>query len=236
MMRLGRLPVVLALAAAAALPLAAEDLTIVSKVTTGTRSGTSTQYLSSTKSRTTDGQTDSIIDFPTGTLTFVDHQKKIYWETTIEEMAAFMDKLEKDMKGNPMLANMFGGPENVSVVKGKGSKKIAGYDCDQYTLKMGENFVFDVCAARGLQPPPQYYEGRKLSYAAMGPMGKRFAKVFEEMKKIKGYPIALDMDVDMGMSKMSSTSEAVEVKKGPIPQSTFDPPAGYAKKPSPYKR
>ncbi|HMA18585.1 MAG TPA: DUF4412 domain-containing protein, partial [Thermoanaerobaculia bacterium] len=209
---------------------------IVSKVTTGTRSGTSTQYLSSTKSRTTDGQTDSIIDFPTGTLTFVDHQKKIYWETTIEEMAAFMDKLEKDMKGNPMLANMFGGPENVSVVKGKGSKKIAGYDCDQYTLKMGENFVFDVCAARGLQPPPQYYEGRKLSYAAMGPMGKRFAKVFEEMKKIKGYPIALDMDVDMGMSKMSSTSEAVEVKKGPIPQSTFDPPAGYAKKPSPYKR
>lgn len=236
MMRLGRLPVVLALAAAAALPLAAEDLTIVSKVTTGTRSGTSTQYLSSTKSRTTDGQTDSIIDFPTGTLTFVDHQKKIYWETTIEEMAAFMDKLEKDMKGNPMLANMFGGPENVSVVKGKDSKKIAGYDCDQYTLKMGENFVFDVCAARGLQPPPQYYEGRKLSYAAMGPMGKRFAKVFEEMKKIKGYPIALDMDVDMGMSKMSSTSEAVEVKKGPIPQSTFDPPAGYSKKPSPYKR
>jgi hypothetical protein len=131
---------------------------------------------------------------------------------------------------------MFGGSDNVSVTKGKGSRKVAGYDCDEYTMKTGENFVFDVCAAKSLQPPPQYYEGRKLSYAAMGPMGKRFSKMFDEMKKVKGYPIALDMDVDMGMAKISSTSEATEVKKGAIPGSTFDIPAGYAKKPSPFKR
>jgi hypothetical protein len=231
-----RRSLVLALAFGVALPLCAEDLTVVSKVTMGEKSGTSTQYMTSTKSRSTDGQADSIVDFPTGKLTFIDHQKKTYWETTLEEMAAYMDGLERDMRGNPMLERMLGGADAVSVERGKGTRKIAGYDCDEYTMKMGESFRFDVCAAKGLQPPPQYYEGRKASFAAMGPMGKRYAKMFEEMKKVKGYPVALDMNVDMGMAKIQTSTEATEIKKGPIPASTFDLPAGYAKKPSPFKR
>ena len=226
----------LALALTAALPIAAEDLTIVSKVTTRGESGTSTQYMTSTKSRATDGQADSIMDFSTGKLTFIDHKTKTYWETTMEEMAAFMDKLEREMKGNPMAERMFGGSGEVTVERGKRSRKIAGYDCDDYTLKMGDSFRFDVCAAPGLQTPPRYYEGKKAAYAAMGPMGRRFATMFDEMRKVKGYPIALDMDVDTGMAKISSTSEATEVKKGPIPESTFDLPAGYKKKPSPFNR
>lgn len=228
-----------ALAAAlllAAPVLAAEDLTIVSKVTVGDKSSTSTQYMTSTKSRTNDGQSDSIIDFPTGKMTFIDHKAKTYWETTLEEMAAYMERLYRDVKGNPMLESMFGGSDEVTVERGKGSRKVAGYECDEYIMTMGRSFEFDVCAAKALQPPPQYYEGRKLSYASMGPMGKRFGKMFEEMKKVKGYPIALDMDVDMGMAKIQTTSEATEVKKGPIPASTFDLPAGYAKKPSPFNR
>ncbi|HEY6066547.1 MAG TPA: DUF4412 domain-containing protein [Thermoanaerobaculia bacterium] len=236
MIRPGRPVFAFALASALALPLAAEDLTVVSKVTVGDHSGMSTQYMTSTKSRSTDGKADSIVDFPTGKLAFIDHEKKSYWETTLEEMAAYMDRLQKDMQGNPMLANMFGGAEDVSVTKGKTSRKVAGYDCDEYTMKMGEAFVFDFCAAKGLEPPPRYYEGRKASYAAMGPMAKRFSKMFDEMQKVKGYPLALDMDVDAGMMKIHSTSEAVEVKKGAIPASTFDIPAGYARKPSPFKR
>lgn len=231
-----RLTLVLSMAAALTLPLVAEDLTIVSKVTTGDRSGTSTQYMTSTKSRTTDGQADTIMDYPTGKMTVIDHKKKTYWEATIEEMTAYMDRLQKDMQGNPMLEKMFGGPDEVSVEKGKGSRKVAGYDCDEYTMRMGDTFVFDLCAARGLQPPPQYYEGRKLSSASMGPMGRRFGKMFEEMKKIKGYPLALDMDTNMGMAKMKTSSEAIEVKKGAIPASTFEIPAGYEKKSSPFKR
>jgi hypothetical protein len=67
-------------------------------------------------------------------------------------------------------------------------------------------------------------------------MGKRFAKMFDEMKKIKGYPLAMDMDVDMGMAKMATVSEAIEVKKGAIPDSTFEIPSGYSKKSSPFKK
>ena len=38
------------------------------------------------------------------------------------------------------------------------------------------------------------------------------------------------------MMKMRTSSEATEVKKGAIPASTFDLPAGYKKKSSPFKR
>lgn len=227
---------VLAIAFAIALPCAAEDLTVVSKVTVGDRAGTATQYVTSTKARTTDGQADTIIDFPTGKLTMIDHKAKTYWETTIEEMAGYMDRIEAQMKGNPMTARMFGGDAEVSVERGKGSRKFAGYDCDDYIMKMGEGWEMDFCAAKGLEPPPQYYEGRKLSYAAMGPMGKRFSKMFDAMKKVKGFPIALDMDADMGMARIQTSQEATEIKKGAIPASTFDVPAGYSKKPSPFKR
>jgi hypothetical protein len=48
---IGRRRLVLALSiAAAALPLCAQDLTVVSKTTVGDRAGTSTQYMTSTRS------------------------------------------------------------------------------------------------------------------------------------------------------------------------------------------
>ncbi len=236
MIRSGRLALALAAILVVASPICAEDLTVVSKVTVSGRTGTGTQYLTSSKSKSSDGETDTIIDFPTGQMTFIEHKSKSYWETSLEEMSAYMDRLYRDVKDNPMLASMFGGADSVSVEKGKGSRKIAGYACDDYTMQMGEGFVFEICAAPSLQPPPQYYEGRKLSYAAMGPMGKRFAAMFDEMKKIKGFPLVSDMDADMGMVKMQVMSEATEVRKGAIPASAFEIPAGYKKKPSPFKR
>jgi Domain of unknown function (DUF4412) len=236
MMRPGRLALALSIAALLALPLAAEDLTVISKVTMGGKTTTGTQYMTSSKAKSSDGETDTIIDYPTGQMTFIEHKSKSYWETSLEEMAAYMDRLYKDVKNNPMLASMFGGPDSVTVVKGKGSRKIAGYACDDYTLNMGESFIFQICSAPSLQPPPQYYEGRKLSYAAMGPMGKRFAAMFDEMKKIKGFPLASDMEADMGMARVHVESEATEVRKGAIPASTFEVPAGYKKKASPFKR
>jgi len=232
---IGRCHLVLALSiAAAALPLCGQDLTVVSKTTVGDRAGTSTQYMTSTKSRSTDGQTDSIVEFATGRFLFIDHNTKEYWESSTQEMAAYFDRAEQGMKGNPMFESMFGGPDDIVVEKGKRSRKIAGYECDEYTMKMGSSLEFDLCAARGLDVPARYFEGRKASFAAMGPMGKRYAKMFEEMKKIKGYPLSVAIDLDMGTMKQHTVSEATEVRKGPIPASTFEIPAGYKKKPSPF--
>src|SRR5438046_5481356 len=151
-------------------------------------------------------------------------------------MSAYLDKAEHGMKRNPMFESMLGGPDDIVVEKGKRSRKIAGYECDEYTMKMGSSLEFDLCAARGLDVPARYFEGRKASFAAMGPMGKRYAKMFEEMKKIKGYPLSVEIDMNMGTMKQHTVSEATEVRKGPIPASTFEIPAGYKKKPSQFAR
>ena len=101
-------------------------------------------------------------------------------------------------------------------------------------MRMGRALVFELCAAKGLEAPAKYFEGRKASFAAMGPLGKWYAKMFDEMKKIKGYPLSVAIDLDMGTMKQHTVSEATEVRKGPIPASTFEIPAGYKKKPSPF--
>ncbi len=219
------------LAAAASLP--ADDLTILSKVTVGNSEGPSQQYITSTHSRSSSEQSDSILHFPTGKITMFDHKKKEYWEATIDEMTAYWEKLTREMKGTPM-EDMFGLGDDPEIEKLPGKRKIAGYDCDRYSLSIGDVLEVDFWAAPGLEPPARYFDGRKISAAAMGPMGKLFEKMYDELKKIKGFPLSTAIIVRTPMSRTQSLEEATEVKKGPIPASTFDVPAGYKKTKSPF--
>jgi hypothetical protein len=73
-------------------------------------------------------------------------------------------------------------------------------------------------------------------YAAMGPLGKKFQKMGEEMRKIKGFPLATTTSVKMMMTKQESQAEVVEVKKGPIPASAFEVPADYKRVDAPFKK
>ncbi len=225
------------LAALAALPAAAEDLTIVSTVTGG-KGGpmTATQYLSKDKLRTSDGRLDTIFDVASGRMIHIDHKKKTYWETSLEEMRAQFAEIEKMLEENPMMATMLGGATNVEVEKGTGSREVAGYECQQYLMTMGRKFRFEIWAAPGLEAPTQYYDAKKMVYATMGPMASRFDKLYEEMKEIDGFPLYTKADTSLMGLKINSVSEATEVRKGTIPAGTFDPPAGYKKKKSPYKK
>ena len=223
---------VLVLAAAAS----AEDLTIVSRVDMGKgKTSTNTQYLAKDKVRTSDGETGTILDLASGRIVIINEKKKEYYETSLQDLAAAMQKLQDQMKGSPM-AGMFGKVEDVTVVKGSEPKKIAGYDTEHWVMSMGDALRFDVWAAPALEVPTQYYEARKSVYAAMGPMGPRFQKMVEEMRKVKGFPLATRISAKMMMVKMDTLTEATEVKKGPIPASAFEVPAGYTKKEPPFKK
>ncbi len=225
------------LATLVGLPAAAEDLTVVSTVTGG-KGGpmTATQYMTADKVRTSDGRLDTIFDVASGRMIHVDHKKKTYWETSLEEMRAQFAEVEKMLDENPMMANMLGGATTVEVNKGSGSREIAGYACEQYLMTMGQKFKFEIWAAPGLKTPAQYYDARKMVYATMGPMASRFDKMFEEMKKIEGFPLYTKIDTGVMGMKIQSVSEATEVRKGPIPDGTFEPPAGYKKKKSPHEK
>ena len=223
------------LAVAAAVP-AAADLTVVSTVTAGkNRTMNATQYISAEKVRSSDGELDTIIDLATGKMIHVDHKKKAYYETSLEEMRAHFAELEKMMNDNPIMAQMMGKVTDVEVEKGSGTRTIAGYECEQYLLSMGEKLRFEIWATRDLETPIQYLDARKMAYAAMGPMASRFDKMYEEMKEIGGFPLSTKVDMRMMGRGVESLSEATEVGKEPIPAGTFDPPAGYKKKKSPFK-
>jgi hypothetical protein len=92
------------------------------------------------------------------------------------------------------------------------------------------------CLTTEVPLPPQTFEKyREYSknmmsmMASMGPMAKGIAELQEQMKDMKGIPLAVTNSVSvMGHSSTTST-EVTDIKKGPIPASTWDPPAGYTK-------
>ncbi len=222
-------------ASLAGLPAGAEDLTIVSSVTTGKGAPvTATQYITTDKVRTSDGRLDTIFDVASGRMVHIDHKKKTYWETSLEEMRAQFAEVEKMLDENPMMASMLGTATTVDVQKGSGSREVAGFTCDQYLMSIGQKFQFELWAARGLKRPIQYYDAKKMVYATMGPMASRFDKLYEEMKEIDGFPLYTKIDTGVMGMNLKTVSEATEVRKGPIPADTFEPPAGYKKKKSPY--
>lgn len=216
---------------------AAEDLTVVSTVTPPQGAPTkSTQYISKTKVRTSDGTTDTILDIATGRMLFVDHKKESFYETSFDEIRARFDELEKVFEANPAMGKLVGDAKGVDVEKRSGTREIAGYTCHEYKLSFGPSIVFDVWAAPDLEPPAEYFDGRKLHYASVGPFASRFEAIVEEMKKIGGFPLATTVETNLLGVNMHSETEATEVKVGPIPPETFEAPSGYQQIKSPYRK
>ena len=63
----------------------------------------------------------------------------------------------------------------------------------------------------------------------MGPMGMNMEKMQEQFKKMKGFPLASTTTVNVMGRKSVTSSEVTDIKRGPIPASAWDVPAGYAK-------
>jgi uncharacterized protein DUF4412 len=228
----------LIVAAGASLPAAAADhLTIVSTVTTprGT-SKTQTQYLTPDRMRTWDADRDTIVDFATGKVIVLDDRRKEYSETSLVELRAFLDQMEAAMAGRDVFDRSVGATASVTVEEGKDERTIAGHRTEDHVLTMGDAMRYEVWTAKDLEPPARYFEARKVLYATIGPMGRRFDRILDAMQKLKGLPIASSVDYRMRMTRRQVRVEATEVRKGPIPDSTFAAPADYKKVDSPFGR
>jgi hypothetical protein len=216
-------------------PAVAEDLTIVSTVNTprGT-TRTQTQYLSASRLRVSGDERDTIVDLVSGKITLLDNRRKEYSETTLAELRGFLDQMDAAMAGRPIVDGAIGATASVSVEKGASGRRVAGYDTDPYTLTMGDSMRMEVWMTTALQPPPHYFDARKILYATRGPIGRRYDRLYDEMKKIAGFPLATALDSRMRVTRRQVSTEATEVRKGPIPESTFAAPAGYKKIESPF--
>ena len=215
--------------------LSGQDLTVVSKTTFGNAESTSTQFITSQRSRSSSRDNDSIVTFADGKVTFVDHRRKEYWETTAEEMEDHWERTARKLRtsGAGDLWDLRAEPK---LEKLPGKRKFAGYDCERWSLSIGDALEVDFWAAPGLSAPARYYDGRRVAAVALGPMGALFQRMYEELKKVKGFPLSTAVIFRTPIFRTETLEEATEVRKGSIPPSTFEVPAGYKKVRSPLER
>jgi uncharacterized protein DUF4412 len=250
-----RVPAVAAVVLAAALPAAAEDLTIVSKVTRdGAPPSTATSYLSSDHARMVqpDGQ-EAILDLGTGQITVIDGRKKEYFVITRQDMEQMksrlqqltnspeMQRAQEQMKNLPpeiqkKMQGMMGAAGGFDVQKTGTTRKIAGYTCENWVVTLGQFSKTEQCMTTELPVPVQtwdayrdFAEGMRGMMASMGPMGKGMAEVAAKMRDMRGFPLALTTSSNFMGRSMNATTEVVEVKKGSIPASAWALPEGYRK-------
>src|SRR5207344_3428209 len=92
------------------------------------------------------------------------------------------------------------------------------------------------CLTTELQFPMQAFdaykefaESMKAMMQSMGPMAKGMGQMSEKMKDMKGFPLATTTTVSIMGHSTYTASEVTEIKKGPIPPSAWEIPAGYTK-------
>jgi hypothetical protein len=240
---------------AAALPVLADDLTILSKVTRdGGPPQASASYISSDHVRMSHGDgKEMILDLKSGDMTSLDTVKKTYYVITRQDMEAMAAKMQEQMNSPEMkkaqeqmnnlppeqkakMEAMMGGMFAVTVEKSGTSRKIAGYDCENWTIAIGQFSKSEECVTTALKYPAAAWEAykgfadsMKTMMAAMGPMAKGAMKMQEQFKKMKGFPLATTTTTDIMGHKSVTATEVTSVKYGSIPSSAFDIPAGYTK-------
>ncbi len=248
-MSLLRVVAAASLAAVFAVPALADDLTIVYKTTGPAGPGTATSYYTADKMRLTDAERDTIVEYGGGgRIVTIDHKKKEYSEMTMAEMEAAMKAMNEQMqKASEQMANlppavrekmqgMMGGAA-ATVTKGA-TRKVAGYDCQDYDLSVGQAVNMRLCATTAIAPPAPNvdYRGAACAPLAASPMLKGLVN---EMKTIQGFTLAESSSMKMMGRSTETSKEATEVKRGSIPASAFDVAdltKGYKKVPSPLSR
>jgi len=146
--------------------------------------------------------------------------------------------MKQQMEGMPpavreKMEKMMGGmADSVTVTKG-GTRKVAGYDCQEFVIAMGQTMKTNTCNTTALSFPIPEVELRRFTSFTSGmagsAMGKGMSKMADKMKEVQG--IALSETTSFSLLGKTKTSgrEAVEVKQGPVDPSVFSLPAGYKK-------
>ena len=159
---------------------------------------TQTQYLALAHADV--GKRDTIVDLVSGKITILDNRRKEYSRPPSTSCA--FPRSDRRGHGRATIVDQSAGATgSVTIEKGTGGKKVAGYDTEPHILTMGEWMRVEVFTTTALEPPARYYDARKVLYASMGPMARRFDRVYDEMKKIKGFPLATTFDYRMRVAR-----------------------------------
>lgn len=215
------------------------DLTITMQHTGKMTKGRSTSYWSANFMRDNQEaqQKDQLVDYQAGIVYSIDHNKKKIEKMSFDDLAkaaeameAQMAQLKEQMAQMPdFMKNMMGDPNNFSVTE-TGKETVAGRKCNVFKVvvaKLDMELSNDPTLVNPVNPAyfARFAKFQGLMKGAMGPQAGSMKRLYEEMGKLKG--MTLKSKTTMPFLG-EATSEAVEVKLGPIPDSVFALPQGYA--------
>ncbi len=214
----------------------AQDLTLHQTTTSSGRGGKgdnksaeATTYFSRDAMRASSAESyDTIIRFGEGKMITIDHKKKTYTESTLQELQDKLDKMAAEMGKNKeemeALQKMMGktaGP--ITVTKVGPGESIAGYATEKYVIS--GPMEWEIWAAPDLKIPAAYYDAMKLRAPANPMFDMR--KMYDEFKKIDGMTMKTVMTLKMMGMSSTTTTVVNSVDKAPIPPDTFQAPTGY---------
>lgn len=224
---------------------ATDDLTVVSKLTNnGKPAGTETNYLSSDHVRMgKDEGTSTIVDLKSGTMTTLDGKKKTYYSVTKQDLEQMQAKMQEKMndpqtkKAMAAMQSMAGAMSFTPQVAKTGvTRKIAGFNCEEWSIAMSPMMTTKECVTTELTYPVRAFDGYKEFAKGMqsmmsgfGPIAKSGAELAEKLKSMKGFPVATSSAIDVMGMKQTTESEVIEVRHSEIPASVWEIPAGYTK-------
>ncbi|WP_299889963.1 hypothetical protein [uncultured Lacinutrix sp.] len=140
------------------------------------------------------------------------------------EIITILDNEKKEMlmlMNNPMYGKMFAksniemseeDEKGIVIKKGEESKKILGYDCDQYFVSaniQGQEMEMEIFSTKEIIA----YSQQTATYG----------------NKIEGFPLYVEMTMNQGPVKMTIVTETTDIKKELVSDDKFDmtPPKGY---------
>ena len=219
----------------------AQDLVLRQRVTiSGPQSGTreSTQYWTADRMVTDDAESRVIIDLAGESMTVANKSDRTYFTQTFAEIRGQADALMAEMRkqiekmppqAREMMGKMGMGESTeppASARKTGKTQKIAGYDASEYEVAAGP-MTSTVWASDAVQPPggSRTAEAFAKMTGRTGP-GARFAQA---MSQIKGIPLRMVVNTNMGPQTFSQTTEVYEVKRTSPPADVMKVPEGYEK-------
>ncbi len=189
------------------------------------------------------GDRATIVDFATGRVVNLHMKKRQYSETTFGEieraMSSMSSQMEKALAGIPEgLRNQMMGDASreVTITRGE-TRTIAGVECRNYIVTLGETMRMETCAATAIRPPfdPVNFRNLALATSPIGPATSGINRMVEKMRAIEGISIASSNSLSTLGKTVENSMEATEIRRGPIDPSTFDIPQGFRKVDSPWR-
>lgn len=230
-------------AGAASVSDAAADLTVVSKVTAnGEPAGVDTNYISNDHIPSSREQgTETIVDLKSGVMSTLNDKQRTYYVVTMQDLQKLQAKMAERMN-DPRMKQAMAAMQGMSaamassyeVKKTGATRSVAGFACEEWRITMGPMMTMTECVTSQLQYPVQAWQAfadftgaMRKAMGSFGPSAKSSADLAEKLRSMKGFPVASTTTIDVAGHKTTTASEVIEVRRTPIPASTWVVPAGF---------